>query len=114
MSAIRWTQEDYQRAINGVRAPAISERQFQAAVMKIAAQLGWTFYHTYDSIGSQAGFPDLVLAKQDQCLIFAELKTEKGKVSKEQQKWMDLLDRTGVYVYVWRPSMMEKIVEILR
>jgi aldehyde:ferredoxin oxidoreductase len=115
MSGIRWTQEQYEQAIKGVRAPDISEAKFQAEVMKVAAQLGWIFYHTHDSIGSAAGFPDLVLARKGRVIIFAELKTEKGVVTQEQRKWFEVLDGVRFcHAYVWRPSDMEEIVEILK
>jgi hypothetical protein len=113
---IRWTQEQYEQAIKDVRAPAMSEAEFQRRVMKVATQLGWLWYHAYDPISDAAGFPDLVLVRRKR-LLFAELKTEKGKLSKEQQRWFELLNTVisdHCDVYVWRPSMMEDIVEILK
>jgi len=110
---IRWEQKDIDRLLKPTKASSLSEREFQAAVMKIAHQLGWTFYHTHDSIGSQAGFPDLVLVRGER-LFFAELKTESGKLSRAQRKWSDLINATDLICYEWRPSMMDKIVMILR
>ena len=110
---IRWEQSDIDRLLGEVKPAAMSEREFQAAVMKVAHQLGWTFYHTHDSIGSQAGFPDLALVRKGR-FFFAELKTESGKVSKEQQKWLDMLENARVVCYLWRPSMMDLIIETLK
>ena len=48
-------------------------------------------------------------------MIFAELKTEKGKVTPDQRIWFRaLLDSGKVEVYLWRPSMWDQIVRILR
>jgi len=111
---IRWTQDEVDAYTKGKPMPSMSEAKFQRTVMKIAVQLNWLIYHTHNSIGSAAGFPDLCMVK-DRRYIMAELKTEKGKVSVEQQRWIDALKRTAIIeVYLWRPSMMEEIVEILR
>jgi len=47
-------------------------------------------------------------------VIYAELKTDKGKVRPEQQEWLDTMADCGQEVYVWRPGDFEQIVEILR
>lgn len=99
---------------------AISEKAFQAQVIQLAALHGWLCYHTFDSRRSAAGFPDLVLVR-DGRVIFAELKTERGKVSAHQRQWIDALLTTTratwlygapdgvVSVYVWRPSQWNAI-----
>jgi hypothetical protein len=115
---IRYEQQDVdahlaKMAGKAAKAPAISEAKFQAQVMKIAAQLGWRFYHTHDSIGSQAGFPDLVFVRSGR-LFFAEIKSEKGKLRKEQKEWLELINKSGILCTVWRPSMMEEVWEILK
>ena len=51
-----------------------------------------------------AGFPDLVLVHETRGLVFAELKSEKGRLSHKQQRWIDLLRLAGQEVYVWKPS----------
>jgi len=110
---IRWEQSDIDRLNSKVRPIAMSEREFQAAVMKIAHQLGWLFYHTHDSMGSQAGFPDLVMVRGER-LFYAELKTEQGKLSKEQRQWIDAIHNANGICYLWRPSMMDMIIETLK
>jgi hypothetical protein len=48
-------------------------------------------------------------------LLFAELKREKGKLSAEQEAWLEDLRRVpGVEVYVWRPGDMDEIAQVLR
>lgn len=86
-----------------------TEKQFQAAVVEYAELNGWFVYHTYDSRRSNPGFPDLTLVRDDR-LIFAELKTERGRLTHAQMDWIGRLERVEavpsscVAVYVWKPS----------
>ena len=87
----------------------ISEADFQRQVLDLADLFGWTTYHTYDSRRSRQGFPDLVMVKRGR-LIFAEIKSEKGRLSDEQEIWqgklaeVEFYSRGNVTVRVWRPS----------
>jgi hypothetical protein len=97
--------------------PAIEEVAFLATVTELATLTGWLVYHTYDSRRSQAGFPDLVLARGDR-LIFAELKTDKGRIRPAQIEWLDRLgavasSQPGISVYLWRPKDWAGIEKIL-
>lgn len=97
--------------------PSIPEADFLAAVTELAGLCGWLVYHTYDSRRSQAGFPDLVLARADR-LIFAELKTAKGTLRDAQTLWLNTLGslattQPDVEVYLWRPKDWDGIAEIL-
>lgn len=96
----------------------MTEGQLQAEVIKQARSLGWgttlgarrtmleeaaayrveappidgLIYHPRYSLGSEPGWPDLVLARRiDRRLIFAELKTEKGVLSARQAEVLELL-----------------------
>ena len=80
----------------------MTERELQNAVLELAGYLGWLTYHTYDSRRSNAGFPDLALVRPGR-LIFAELKSAKGKVSDAQVRWIALL-QTVAEAYVWYPE----------
>jgi VRR-NUC domain len=62
----------------------ISEKQFQAQVVELARLGGWLLYHTHDFRRSAPGFPDLVMVRPPR-LVFAELKTEKGRIRPEQR-----------------------------
>lgn len=62
--------------------------------------------------GDGKGFPDLVLVRGDQ-LIFAELKSERGKLSDEQRAWLDALGQTAATCCVWRPSDRKRIEDLL-
>ena len=98
---------------------AISEKDWQNQFGQMAMFLGWKYYHAPDNRPVHgriqnvvAGFPDCVLVKGKR-LIFAELKKETGVVSEAQQLWLDALTATGVEVYVWRPSQMREVQQIL-
>ena len=94
-------------------ATLVTERQFQAAIIDLARWTGWRWYHTHDSRRSVAGFPDLTLVR-DTRLMFAELKAERGKVSGDQQAWIDALRAAGADVRVWRPGDWNEIEQTLR
>ncbi len=98
-----------------------SEREFQREVVQRAKSLGWFVFHALPGQGrnkhltlfiGKRGFPDLVLCRPPR-LIFAELKSEKGRVSADQQEWLEALRACGVEVYVWRPSDLERATAIL-
>lgn len=82
---------------------AQTEQQFQRAVIEYAQILRWLCYHSWTSIHSSKGFPDLVLCRPPQ-LIYVELKSEKGRVSTDQRTWLDSLIACGCEAYLWRPS----------
>lgn len=97
---------------NSFTDPVISERHFQRLVIELAKRNGWLVFHpltsqkrgawsTYQS--GHKGFPDLVLCHPDRHTLFVELKTQKGKVSKEQQRWADALYQAGSVYRLWRP-----------
>ena len=99
--------------------PKITEKVWRAQVVSLAKQLGWEVYFTWTSIHSPAGFPDLILVRENAdgtvSMIFAELKSETGKLTDSQLGWLGLLGRVpSICVYVWRPSDWEDIVVALR
>ena len=87
----------------------ISEKKLQAYVVGIAQRYGWMIYHTYDSRRSNPGWPDLVLCRPPRLAII-ELKTDVGRISKDQMNWLIQLNQCpGVEVAVIRPSDMVAI-----
>lgn len=92
--------------------PRQSERSFQQQVYDAARMLGWRAYHTRDSRGSTAGFPDLVLVRRPR-LLFAELKREGEQPTPEQAEWLDELWGCGCEAYVWRPSDWPTVQRVL-
>lgn len=82
----------------------MDERALQSAVLDLARLLGWKCYHTFDSRRSEPGFPDLVMAHPRGGLIFAELKSETGMLTPEQDAWGLALLLTGSPLVIWRPA----------
>ena len=82
----------------------MSEKEFQDAVVEFARWTGWLVFHDNDSRRNVAGFPDLVLVHPVRGVLFCELKTDTGRVTAAQQRWLDTLTAAGAEAYVWRPD----------
>jgi len=112
-----------------VRVP-VSEADFQRQVIDLALTLGYRVAHFRPGQTSRKdhngkavwvtpmcgdpGWPDLILCRPPR-LIIVELKSEKGKVSPEQEIWLAQLNQcSGVEVRVWRPSVWDNIVDDLK
>lgn len=108
----------------------MTERELQRAVINLAKQLGWTVAHFGNTVKivrrgptdyrtipdpDAQGFPDLVLVRKGK-LLFAELKSKRGKLTPSQDIWLGELERTGARTYLWRPEDWEAgaIEEALR
>jgi hypothetical protein len=95
---------------------AVTETEWQRVVMNYAHFKGWLVYHIHDSRlqewGTDAGFPDLVLAR-DGHVVFVELKDKRGRLSKAQQRWIDAMEPGDVEVYVWRPTDEDEMRRVL-
>ena len=101
----------------------MTEKDFQKIVIIIAKASGWLVHHPLPSLNKRGvwathelgdhGFPDLVLAHPSGRVIFAELKSEKGKVSPLQHRWITVLEQALV-VHVWRPADLDWITKYLR
>ena len=101
----------------GVTDNLISERELLATVVDYAEAHSWKVYHVFDMFQhakrSSPGFPDLVLVRAGE-LVFAELKSEKGRLTDPQNEWFQALSEVvGGQVCVWRPSDWEQIVWVL-
>jgi hypothetical protein len=85
----------------------MSEAQLQQMVIDLAHWAGFMHWHVTDPRRSRPGFPDLVLVHtRNGRLIFAELKSEKGRIRPEQQVWLEHLGHHHE-VYLWRPQHWE-------
>jgi hypothetical protein len=101
-----------------------SEKDFQAAVVRFAKLTGWRVQHTRTvqirpgvwatPVQGHSGFPDLVLAHPTRGLLFVELKTIGGRLSKDQKDWLIVLSEASAEVYVWYPSDWPAIEERLQ
>ena len=109
------------------RDALISERELAATVDALAEQAGWKIFGVLEqrvyARRLSKGWPDRVLLRNGPgCsrLIFAELKSERGKLTPEQGEWLLALRLFGedrdqaIEVYLWRPSDLDSIEEILR
>lgn len=111
----------------------ILERPFQRRVVAYARRHRWKVVawhaslvsveqtddgpiYTYGTAvsGDAKDFPDLSLYRAGDVPIFAELKSQRGRVRQGQLDWLDLLDACGMVAVMWRPSDWESIKEILR
>lgn len=88
-----------------------TEKQWMQVIIDAARLLGWQVYHPFDSRRSTPGFPDLTLVRER--VVFAEVKTQKGSVSRDQRVWLDVLKAAGAEVYLWRPSHWVEVQEAL-
>lgn len=88
-------------------ALATTERQLQDAVLHCARLFGWRCYHSWSSIHSEPGFPDLVCVRIDDDgagrVLAIELKAAGKHPTPEQNAWLDELAAAGVECYVWTP-----------
>lgn len=101
-----------------------SERSWQAQVTDYATLRGWRVFHIADSrrgtatgwVGDRGvrGLPDLILVRPPR-VIFAELKSERGRLRDSQKEVLALLSNcNSVEVYLWRPSDFDEMVEVLK
>ena len=79
---------------------------------KIRTRSGWLTGEDGDK-----GYPDLTLVR-DRSILIVELKTGKGRLSKDQEQWISQLKRatknTGnINVYVWYPEDWPEIQRLL-
>lgn len=89
---------------NALQADAMSEARLQSVIIAAAQRAGWLIYHTHDSRRSEPGYPDLHLVHERRHLsMMRELKTQKGRLSEPQKRWIAALNGAGVDAAVWRP-----------
>jgi hypothetical protein len=88
------------------------EKRFMAQVVALAKLKRWAVRHDYDSRRSEPGYPDLTLCRPPR-LVFAELKSPKGRPTAEQLYWLEILRLSGVEVHIWRPSDWDEIGRVL-
>ena len=112
---------------------SVCEAHLQANVVNFMRMSSWLVYHTHDSRHSAKGFPDIIGVRPIPCVranlerfdhptlteaVAIELKSERGKVTPEQEAWLDLLRRLpGVkFAGVIRPSnwMNGELDDVLR
>lgn len=90
----------------------ITEDQWQATVVETAQLHGWAVAHFRPARTEQGwrtpvaadgkGWPDLVLVRDR--VLFAELKSPRGRLTTDQRAWIERLTAAGQETYVWRPD----------
>lgn len=100
----------------------VTEADFQSTVLDLARVTGWMVAHFRPARTDKGwrtpvaadgkGFPDLVLVRDR--VIFAELKSDRGRMSADQHAWIGALTEAGAEAYVWRPDDFDQIAATLR
>lgn len=68
----------------------VAEASFMAQIKQLARLNGWLYYHTGRSEGSDEGFFDVVMVHpRMRRIIFVEIKTEEGRLSRTQKEWRE-------------------------
>lgn len=104
----------------------ITETDFMGQVIDFAHLHGWMVAHfrpmrrrdgTYETPcqADAMGFPDLFMVRPETGhRVAAELKTGKNRVSEDQDKWLDAMERAGIPAYIWTPNDWPEIEETLQ
>ena len=97
----------------------MKESTFQSSVIMLAKLHGWLVMHTRaveirpgvwkTPLQGHAGYPDLTLVHSFRGIIFAELKSDIGRISSTQKAWHDKIREAGGEIYVWRPKDLDQI-----
>ncbi|WIX75984.1 hypothetical protein QRX50_31490 [Amycolatopsis carbonis] len=99
------------------RIAPMTEDQFQDRVMKTAKAYGWMVVHFRKAMRQSGkystpvqgdnGSPDLLLARNG-VVLWAELKSDTGRLSPEQTEWRDAIG-DGCW-RLWRPRDWDTLV----
>jgi hypothetical protein len=90
------------------------ENCFAAQIVELAKLNNWLVdaTPTWRPTATTAGVPDLRLVGRGQ-MIWAEVKREKGRLSRAQEIWCWELSRAGATWRIWRPSDWPEIKRTL-
>ena len=70
-------------------------------------------YHTYRSVGSDKGFPDVVDLPRGGTVSYVEFKGEGERLLPEQEQWRDALVAAGERYYICRPRNATGVAKAL-
>ena len=91
-------------------APAVSEKAFMGAVVRLAKEHSWLVFHPHDSRRSLPGYPDLTLVRNGVCL-WSELKVPGGGLTLQQAHWLKALGAVReTATFLWQPEDWPEIV----
>jgi hypothetical protein len=103
----------------------MTEADLQDAIVALARLRGWLVAHFRPArtergwrtpvAADGAGFPDLVLVHPEWGrLIVAECKSDRGRVTTDQMRWLAAFSAAGVETHIWRPEDLTDPVETSR
>jgi hypothetical protein len=87
----------------------LTERQMQDGITDAAQKLGYLYYHALISYGSVKGFCDLVIVGHG-IVRFYEIKGPRGRVSAEQNAWIEALTAAGQMAQVVWPDDYDAVL----
>ena len=103
--------------------PPVTEAAWQAAIIELAQLFGWhiaAFRPAQTNKGWRTpvaadgqGWPDLTLVHPELGVIFAELKTDRGRLAPHQLEWRDRLTASGARWECWRPRDAPAVAAVL-
>ena len=106
-----------------MKTQRMTGRQLQGAIIELAHMYGWRVAHFPSvlitgrnnrpyyatAVSAQGkGFPDLVLVRKDDRVIFVEVKGDGDRLRPEQEEWLADLRSAGCEAYVWTPKDLER------
>ena len=93
-----------------------TEKQFLPTVIELLRCLGWEVDHTFEqrqyAHRSSKGRPDIVAVRER--VVWIEVKGDGGKLTPEQEYWIDLLKKARQEIYVIYPEDYYWLVEVLK
>jgi hypothetical protein len=93
--------------------PKQTEKQFMSQVVRYAELMGWRVHHTFDSRKSSPGVPDLLCIRRPR-VVWAELKSDRGRLTDDQRAWLLDLRACGQEAYLWSPRNWSAVEKLLR
>jgi len=97
------------------RQPAMTEKLFQGRVEQALKVAGFAVYHTWSSLHSTKGFPDLIaIHPKRKKIMVVEVKSETGKLRPEQNDWLEWFSLCGIDARVLRPSEFDTFWEDIK
>ena len=114
-----------------MRKQRMSGKVLQATIIELAHMYGWRCahfksvlvtgkgnrpYYATPVAADGVGFPDLVLVRHQDRVMFVEVKGDGDRLRHEQTDWLSDLHSTGAEVYVWTPKELDtgEIAEALQ
>jgi len=99
------------------------EKQLAAQVEYLLNVNGWLWKHDQPGMvpgggvrtifKGYRGFPDYIAFRGRRAIVI-ELKSDKGRLTEGQKKWLAAAAEAGLEAYVWRPKDFDTVRKVLR